>query len=122
MDQFSQNHDSVSDAFDNDYHQSNHYEGNLFKQPIHVSEAYTAQHPIDGRTIYLEYQDPLKHVNRLQFQPVNLQMDNYHFVKPHQVSGYNRADGTYVEGYYRDGDGDTSVNRTVEMGGGYVSR
>lgn len=44
---------------------------------------------------------------------------NGHYVEPHWVDGYNRADGTYVEGYYRDGDGDTSVNRTSEQGGGW---
>jgi tryptophan-rich sensory protein len=41
------------------------------------------------------------------------------FVDPHYVSGYEREDGTYVDGYWRDGDGDTSINRTVEEGGGY---
>jgi hypothetical protein len=35
---------------------------------------------------------------------------NMHHVEPHWVNGYERADGTYVEGYWRDGDGDTSVN------------
>ncbi|MTH54902.1 hypothetical protein GKZ89_15980 [Bacillus mangrovi] len=34
-----------------------------------------------------------------------------HHVSPHWVDGYYRADGTYVEGYWRDGDGDTSVNQ-----------
>lgn len=43
-----------------------------------------------------------------------------HFVNPHEVSSYVRSDGTYVEGYIRDGDGDTSINRTVEQGGGYL--
>ena len=27
-----------------------------------------------------------------------------HNVTPHDVSGYQRTDGTYVEGYHRDGD------------------
>ncbi|MFH5186282.1 hypothetical protein ACHHV8_28660 [Paenibacillus sp. TAB 01] len=27
--------------------------------------------------------------------------------------------GTFVEGYWRDGDGDTSHDRTLEEGGGY---
>ncbi|MGG3915930.1 hypothetical protein [Rossellomorea vietnamensis] len=44
---------------------------------------------------------------------------NHHGVAPHWVDGYYRADGTYVEGYWRDGDGDTSVDRTIEQGGGY---
>ncbi|MGG0936982.1 hypothetical protein ABHN11_12840 [Brevibacillus centrosporus] len=43
-----------------------------------------------------------------------------HEVKPHWVNGYERAEGTYVEGYWRDGDGNTSVNLTEEEGGGYL--
>lgn len=43
-----------------------------------------------------------------------------HYVEPHWVNGYERADGTYVEGYYRDGNGSTSVNLTLEEGGGYL--
>ncbi|MBT2756721.1 hypothetical protein J7E71_12220 [Mesobacillus foraminis] len=50
---------------------------------------------------------------------VNEENPNGHFVKAHWVDGYTRADGTYVEGYWRDGDGDTSVNRSVEQGGGW---
>ncbi|MEC2071415.1 hypothetical protein [Alkalihalophilus marmarensis] len=42
-----------------------------------------------------------------------------HNVDPHYVNGYERADGTVVEGYWRDGDGDTSVNLSKEDGGGY---
>lgn len=42
-----------------------------------------------------------------------------HSVEPHYVSGYERADGTFVEGYWRDGDGDTSVNLDKNDGGGY---
>jgi hypothetical protein len=45
---------------------------------------------------------------------------NTHNVNAHWVEGYYRADGTYVEGYWRDGDGDTSVNRTAEQGGGWT--
>ncbi|MCG7337154.1 hypothetical protein MHZ95_17995 [Sporosarcina sp. ACRSM] len=120
MDQYSVNDHSISATFDNDYSQPDHYQGNLFKQPVQVTEAYTAHHPIDGRTIYLEYQDPLKHVNRLQFQPCTIQMDTSHFVEPHDVKGYYRQDGTYVKGYYRDGDGNTDIDRDKEQGGGYT--
>ena len=42
-----------------------------------------------------------------------------HFVEPHEVEGYEKEDGTFVEGYWRDGDGDTSHDRTLEEGGGY---
>lgn len=44
------------------------------------------------------------------------------FVDPNQVSGYNRQDGTYVQPYWRDGDGNTSINLTKEQGGGYFRR
>ncbi|MDM5336377.1 hypothetical protein QUF84_03905 [Fictibacillus enclensis] len=44
---------------------------------------------------------------------------NSHGVAPHFVEGYYRADGTFVEGYWRDGDGDTDVNRTAEQEGGW---
>lgn len=43
-----------------------------------------------------------------------------HSVDPHYVNDYVRADGTYVDGYWRDGDGDTSVNLDKEDGGGYL--
>lgn len=44
------------------------------------------------------------------------------FVDPHYVKGHYRADGTYVEGYWRDGDGNTSVDLSKEEGGGYIRR
>lgn len=43
-----------------------------------------------------------------------------HHVKPHEVSGYTRADGTYVEGYTRDGDGNPNTQLTEQQGGGYL--
>jgi len=43
-----------------------------------------------------------------------------HSVDPHYVNDYARADGTQVDGYWRDGDGDTSVNLDKEHGGGYL--
>lgn len=45
---------------------------------------------------------------------------NIHFVNPHQVEGHYRQDGTYVESYWRDGDGNTSNDLNVEDGGGYL--
>lgn len=42
-----------------------------------------------------------------------------HFVNPHYVEGYTREDGTYVEGYWRDGDGNTDIDLDVHHGGGY---
>lgn len=46
--------------------------------------------------------------------------DEEHFVNPHWVDEYERSDGTQVDGYWRDGDGDTSVDRGVEEGGGWM--
>lgn len=36
-----------------------------------------------------------------------------HYVHPHRVSSYTRKDGTFVSGYWRDGDGNTKVNRAT---------
>ena len=41
-----------------------------------------------------------------------------HYVRPHEVRQYSRRDGTLVSGYWRDGDGDTTINRQT----GYYSR
>jgi hypothetical protein len=57
--------------------------------------------------------------NSLEADSINTINPEQHFVNPHQVSGYERSDGTYVESYWRDGDGDTSVDLQVEDGGGY---
>jgi hypothetical protein len=42
-----------------------------------------------------------------------------HFVNPHHVQDYTRTDGTHIEGYWRDGDGDTHHDLTTNEGGGY---
>lgn len=42
-----------------------------------------------------------------------------HSVDPHYVNDYVKTDGTQVDGYWRDGDGNTSVNLDKEHGGGY---
>ena len=43
----------------------------------------------------------------------NLDVDGeLHQVDAHYVEGYVRADGTVVDGYLRDGDGDTSINQS----------
>ena len=36
-----------------------------------------------------------------------------HYVKPHNVSYYVKKNGTFVSGYHRDGDGNTSINRAT---------
>lgn len=45
--------------------------------------------------------------------------DNIHAVDPHHVSDYIKADGTHVDGYWRDGDGNTTIDLDKEHGGGY---
>ncbi|MFS0864556.1 hypothetical protein [Fredinandcohnia sp. 179-A 10B2 NHS] len=50
-----------------------------------------------------------------------VETSDLHFVNPHEVSGYITEDGTVVEGYFRDGDGDTSFDRAVDDGGGYLA-
>jgi hypothetical protein len=42
-----------------------------------------------------------------------------HFVNPHHVDEYDRIDGTHVDDYWRDGDHDTTIDRTIDEGGGY---
>lgn len=39
-----------------------------------------------------------------------------HYVHPHWVSSYTKSDGTFIQGFWRDGD--TSVNRLF----GYFAR
>lgn len=53
-------------------------------------------------------------------KPLNNSEDDETFVTPHWVDGYTKADGTNVDGYWRDGDGDTSVNLNEDEGGGYL--
>lgn len=65
-----------------------------------------------------------------QIEPHTVQTEDYtsldsadepgvNHVKPHEVSGYVRSDGTYVEGYYRDGDGNPATQLNEKHGGGY---
>ncbi|AQQ55137.1 hypothetical protein B0X71_14365 [Planococcus lenghuensis] len=72
-----------------------------------------------GQDVF-SFNDPLKHAHLFQFEPLNLDLGNNHFVQPHYVDAYIRADGTMVDGYFRDGDGNTMVDRTIDQGGGYI--
>lgn len=45
---------------------------------------------------------------------------DFHFVEPHHVQDYTRTDGTHVNGYWRDGDGDTFQDLSADQGGGYI--
>ena len=51
-----------------------------------------------------------KHV---QWQREFFTHEKIHYVNPHKVSSYVRSDGVFVSGYWRDGDGDTSINRSI---------
>lgn len=72
-----------------------------------------------SRQEIFRHDDPLLHAHAYEMPKMNL-MPNEHFVKPHEVEGYFKGDGTYVEGYYRDGDDNTDVNRSIHEGGGYT--
>jgi len=51
----------------------------------------------------LSTDDPLAHAHKIKVAPLH-----FEYVKPHWVDGYVRSDGTHVQGYLRDGDGDTT--------------
>ena len=130
------NHDSssVPDSFDKDYSASfsdHNYHHNV--SIFHHSHGDGALHPVsnvhdfgidptaNAHNIF-QYDDPLKHAHEMNYKPLQLQTDHFHFVDPHHVNGYFRQDGTYVKGYFRDGDGNTSVDRSLEQGGGYLRK
>lgn len=48
-------------------------------------------------------------------------IEDSNFKDPHWVEGYERADGTYVESYYRDGDDDCDTILDKSEGGGYYA-
>ncbi|MFV8829915.1 hypothetical protein [Alkalihalobacterium sp. APHAB7] len=112
IDWTNQNLPEISNTFDNDYNSKLTTPMHHEVLPINQFSTYN-----DSTHEIMQYQDPLKYSQKFQFKP--LQLENIHFVKPHYVDSYVRSDGTVVQGYFRDGDGDTSVNRTVEQGGGY---
>lgn len=117
----------ISDSFDQDFGQSKDlvpYEQHDLSLMQDVSTltfhdgGYAGGY--DGSADFMDYQDPLKYAYKHQFQPLVIDLGNTHFVKPHYVDGYFRSDGTYVEGYYRDGDGNPAIDRPAELGGGYI--
>ncbi|PGZ93527.1 hypothetical protein COE51_23755 [Bacillus pseudomycoides] len=122
------NMQQVSDSFDHDFGQSNNHlvvpdHHNVHTNHQDVTSLSLSDHhglgTYDSSNDFLDYQDPLKHAYKHQFQPLTL--DNTHFVNPHHVNGYFRNDGTYVNGYFRDGDGNTAIDHPAELGGGYIS-
>lgn len=45
--------------------------------------------------------------------------DDESFVNPHWVEGFVRSDGGIIDSYWRDGDGDTSIDLSLPEGGGF---
>lgn len=65
--------------------------------------------------------NPFHHLFTAGAQPFEHTINpEQHFVHPHWVNGYDHTDGIHVDGYWRDGDGDTSHDLQVEDGGGYI--
>ncbi|MCA1033559.1 MULTISPECIES: hypothetical protein [Bacillus] len=58
-------------------------------------------------------------LNQQNLYDVNDITADIHHVNPHYVQDHTRSNGTHVEGYWRDGDGDTRHDLTVDEGGGY---
>lgn len=80
-----------------------------------TSNQYSA--PGDNVLDVLNFSDPLKYAHTIKFP--SFEMNNIHFVKPHFVDGYIKTDGTIVNGYFRDGDGNSFTNLQEEQVGGY---
>lgn len=107
---------NVSETFDRDYGSTQEVVP-VKHEVLAINKFSTYTH--DAPDIF-HLQDPLKYSYKHQFKPFQLDLGNTHFVKPHYVDPYIRKDGTLVKGYFRDGDGNTSIPRTVEQGGGYI--
>lgn len=105
----------TSSSFDKEYSSLTQFDA-VSQPATQVLDINSFSHSSD----IFQMQDPLKHAYRFEFEPMSINQWNSHHVTPHYVDGYLRQDGTYVEGYYRDGDGNTSINRTAEQGGGYA--
>lgn len=113
------NHDQhdVSNSFDQDF-------GTLHSLTVvdthHHSIPFLDINSFDHSHDFFHMSDPLKYAYQFPVKPFTIDLGHTHFVKPHYVNGYVREDGTVVEAYFRDGDGNTSINRTEEQGGGYL--
>ena len=96
----------MENEFDYHEHQSLHEISfdDVQRDPFVLSQAMV--HALHTLTLNdcLATHDPLAHVQHLTIEPMKLT-----YVEPHWVNGYFRADGTYVQGYFRDGDGNTNV-------------
>ncbi|MFC0475569.1 hypothetical protein ACFFHF_09940 [Robertmurraya beringensis] len=81
-----------------------------------------------------EKSDPFQELNNNNFKQLDIAENPFfstkqnenpisvetHFVSPHYVNSYSKQDGTFVEGYWRDGDGNTDVDLDIQDGGGYI--
>ena len=57
-------------------------------------------------------------INRVSNNFAPTRSSPIHYVHPHWVSSYTKSNGTFVKGFWRDGDGDTSIDRWF----GYFAR
>ncbi|MGM0843688.1 MAG: hypothetical protein ACQEUT_01830 [Bacillota bacterium] len=108
----------VSNSFDQDYGttQEISLKDNYFST---VDSFHSDTFNSNGNDVF-HYSDPLKYSSQMEFKPLVLDSgSNTHFVKPHYVDPYIKKDGTLVDGYFRDGDGNTSTDTPLEQGGGY---
>lgn len=87
-----------NDSF-TEFDSTNTYQNNF--DYSYLGNHFSPNNATCGIESILHYNDPLLHVNSLQMEPLQL-----HHVNPHYVEGYVRSDGTVVNGYFRDGDGD----------------
>lgn len=55
----------------------------------------------------------------IEYGIAEVETSEVHQVQPHYVKSHMRGDN-FIEGYWRDGDGNTNINLTEEQGGGYV--
>lgn len=68
-------------------------------QPVIDSNTFDSSYRVGNETVF-QHHDPLACANKFHMEPLKL-----HHVKPHYVHGYVRDDGTVVNGYMRDGEG-----------------
>ncbi|HDR7251523.1 hypothetical protein ACS52_14325 [Bacillus cereus] len=96
----------------------------MFRNPFNPNNTATPDSFDQMDTIDMtgisEVNNPFTSANPDVTDTSNVDYAGDHFVEPHSVSSYDRQDGTHVEGYWRDGDGNTDIDATTENGGGYI--
>ena len=114
--------ETCMDNWDNNFGNNNNFDGInelVSADNSYQTEVITSSLHSGGQDVF-SYSDPLKYSHLFEFAPLNLDMGNTHLVQPHYVDPYIRQDGTLVDGYYRDGDGNTNIDTPLEQGGGYM--